>query len=192
VIILKGKAMKSSFKGMMMWTCLSFVLFSSAIAAPKNELTMRFLRVLNVNTNSEIYKTIPGTTQVTPLFIRSNAEGKLDLTMLIAYDTRIVNAAHQIISNPVTPLVFSVSTMPFVEVDFHPEWLVFEQDGKHWSPSKSPESIDMFPLDESTPFGGQITEAQVHQGIILLPGWFDMSKEIKINYKNFRKMCFLK
>jgi len=176
----------------MMWTCLSFVFFSSAFAAPKNELTMRFLKVLNVNTSSSIYKKMPGKTQVTPLFIRSNSDGKLDLTMLIAYDKRIVNVAKQIINKPVTPLVFSVSTMPFVEMNFHPEWLVFEQNGKRWSPSKNPDNIDMFPLDEGTPFGGQITETQLHQGIILLPGWFDITKQIKINYKNFRKMCLLK
>ncbi len=184
--------MKSMIKTVMMCACLSFIFFSSVYSAPKNELTERFLKVLDLNTDSSVYKKLPGKTQVTPLFIRSNTEGKLDLTMLIAYDKRIVSVANQIINKPVTPLVFSVSTMPFVEVNFHPEWLIFEQDGKRWSPQNSPESIDMFPLDERTPFGGKITETQVHQGVILLPGWFDMTKQIKINYKNFRKMCFLK
>lgn len=192
LILLKGQVMNKRVKKVMMWTCLSFVFVSSAFSAPKNELTMRFLKVLNLNNSSTIYKKAPGRTQVTPLFIRSNNDGKLDLTMLIAYDKRIESVANQIINKPVTPLVFSVSTMPFVEVNFHPEWLVFEQDGKRWSPSINPDNIDMFPLDEATPFGGQLTETQVHQGIILLPGWFNINKQIKINYKNFRKLCLLK
>ncbi len=171
---------------------LTFMVFYSAVSAPKNELTMRFIKVLNINSQSNIFERIPGETQITPLFIRSSQRGHIDLTMLIAYDQRITNLAKQIINKSVTPLIFSVSTMPFVNDNFVPESLVFEQNGKKWSPSNHPDTIDMFPIDDNVPFGGPISDTQIHQGVIMLPAWFDMNQPIEINYKNFRKMCVLK
>jgi hypothetical protein len=172
--------------------CILFTAFYSVIPAPRNELTMRFLKVLNVNSKSNIFEKIPGETQITPLFIRSSQKGHIDLTMLIAYDQRISNLAKEIINKSVTPLIFSVSTMPFVNDNFEPESLIFEQNSKRWSPSKHPESIDMFQLEEDVPFGGPISDTQLHQGVIMLPGWFDINQPIEINYKNFRKICLLK
>ena len=169
-----------------------YTTFYSAISAPRNELTMRFIKVLNVESNSKMLGPMPGETQITPLFIRSSQKGHIDLTMLIAYSQRISKLAKQVIHKSVTPLIFSVSTMPFVKEDFEPERLVFEQNNKRWSPSKLPDTIDMFPLDEAVPFGGQISDTQIHQGVIMLPGWFDIDQPIEINYKNFRKICLLK
>ena len=184
---MKLKLIKSNI-----WICILLLSFSTSFSAPKNELTMRFLKALNIKSNSKITKSLPGDTQITPLFIRSEKKGKIDLTMLIACDNRLSKQAQHIIKKAITPLIFSVSTMPFIEMDFHPDWLIFEQNGKKWSPNNYPESIDMFPLDENVPFGGQITETQLHQGVIMLPGWFDVYQPIKINYKNFRKVCHLK
>jgi len=82
--------------------------------------------------------------------------------------------------------------MPFVNDNFTPECLVFEQNSKRWSPGKHPDSIDMFPLDEGVPFGGPISDTQIHQGVVMLPAWFDINQPIEINYKNFRKICLLK
>lgn len=171
---------------------LLFAAFYSAISAPKNELTMRFIKVLNINSNSNFFERIPGETQITPLFIRSSPKGHIDLTMLIAYDKRITNIAKEIINKAVTPLIFSVSTMPFVNDNFQPESLVFEQNGKKWSPNNHPDTIDMFPIEEDVPFGGPISDTQIHQGVIMLPTWFDINLPVEINYKSFRKICLLK
>ncbi|MDZ7330420.1 MAG: hypothetical protein ONB31_00405 [candidate division KSB1 bacterium] len=171
---------------------LIFACNDSANTAPKNELTMRFIKVLNINSRTNVFERVPGETQITPLFIRSSKKGDIDLTMLIAYDERVTKLAQQILNKPVTPLIFSVSTMPFVNDNFAPESLVFEQNGRKWSPSNHPESNDMFPIDDDVPFGGPISDTQIHQGVILLPSYFDMSSPIEINYKTFRKMCLLK
>jgi len=77
-------------------------------------------------------------------------------------------------------------------INFQPELLTFEQNGKKWSPVSNNDNCNLFPLDENIPFGGKITEAQPHQGVIMLPGWFDINKQIEVNYKSFRKVCLLK
>lgn len=184
--------MKLRFLKVVVTVFLLATAFYSAISAPKNELTMRFIKVLNINSRYNFFERIPGETQITPLFIRSSQKGHIDLTMLIAYDQRITSLAKEIINKAVTPLIFSISTMPFVNDNFKPESLVFEQNGKRWSPSNHPDTIDMFPIDEDVPFGGPISDTQIHQGVIMLPAWFDINLPIEINYKNFRKICLLK
>jgi hypothetical protein len=169
-----------------------FLSSSCLISAPRNKLTMRFIKAFNLYSKSKLYKKTPSEIQITPLFIRSTPKGSIDLTMLIAYDKNISRLTEQLLDKSVIPLIFSVSTMPFTEINFQPHCLVFEQDGRKWSPINSNSSFDMFPLDESLPFGGQINETQIHQGVVLLPGWFDMSQPIKIAYKNYRKLCHLK
>jgi hypothetical protein len=184
----KGQIMKTKLASVLMMLLIA----TAANAALRNELTMRFIKVLNINTNTNVMDKMPSGTQITPLFIRSTDKGDIDLTMLIAYDERIAQTARQIISNSVTPLIFSVSTMPFVSMRFQPEQLIFAQNGKKWSPSSLAGTNDMFPLDDNIPFGGPINDAQLHQGVILLPSWFDINKPIEINYNNFRKLCLLK
>lgn len=184
--------MKSKLTKTWIGVLMVLVTFSSVISAPRNELTMRFIKVLNINSNSAVMDKLPGETQITPLFIRSTLKGDIDLTMLVAYDERITSIAKQMMNKSVTPLIFSVSTMPFVNMSFEPELLTFEQNGKKWAPNNYPEAVDMFPLDENMPFGGQIKDTQLHQGVIMLPGWFDINQPIEINYKNFRKVCLLK
>ena len=184
--------MKLRFLIVVVMTSLLFTASNSAISAPKNELTMRFVKVLNLSSNANFFERIPGETQITPLFIRSSQKGHIDLTMLIAYDKRITNIAKEIINKAVTPLIFSVSTMPFVNDNFQPASLVFEQNGKKWSPNNHPDTIDMFPIEEDVPFGGPISDTQIHQGVIMLPAWFDINLPVEINYKNFRKICLLK
>jgi hypothetical protein len=189
---MKGMVMKLRFLKVVMTLFLLGTAFYSAISAPKNELTMRFIKVLNISSKTNLFERIPGETQITPLFIRSTPKGHIDLTMLIAYDQRISNLAKEIMNKAVIPLIFSVSTMPFVNDNFEPTSLVFEQNGKRWSPSNHADTIDMFPIDEDTPFGGPISDTQIHQGVVMLPSWFDINLPIEINYKNFRKICLLK
>lgn len=184
--------MKLTIAKLIASVCILLTTFYAGISEPRNELTLRFIKVLSVNYRSNIFERVPGETQITPLFIRSSQKGHIDLTMLIAYDQRITNLAKEIINKTITPLIFSVSSMPFVNDNFEPERLVFEQKGKKWSPSNHPDAIDMFPIEEDVPFGGPISDTQIHQGVILLPGWFDVDQSIEINYKNFRKICLLK
>lgn len=188
----KGLVMKSKYVKTLMGVGVILVTFSSVLSAPRNELALRLMRVLNLKSSAQMMNKLPGECQITPLFIRSSSKGDIDLTMLIAYDQRIAELANQIINKTVTPLIFSVSTMPFVTDNFEPQCLIFEQNGKKWFPSNYPDTIDMFPIDENIPFGGPISDTQLHQGVILLPGWFDIAQPLKINYKNFRKVCLLK
>lgn len=190
--LMKGMVMNSKLLKRLIGLGILFLMFSTVNSAPKNELTIRFMKVLNLSSSSQIVNKLPGETQITPLFIRSSQKGNIDLTMLIAYNEKISGFAIQIVNKMVTPLIFSVSTMPFVNINFQPELLVFEQNGKRWSPSNHPDTIDMFPLEDDIPFGGPISDAQLHQGVIMLPGWFDINQPLEINYKNFRKMCLLR
>lgn len=189
---LKGKIMKTKYAALVIGLTLVMLTASVVASAPRNELTMRFIKVLNMNTKSSDLSSLTGGTQITPLFIRSTQKGDIDLTMLIAYDDRITTIAKQIMNTTITPLIFSVSTMPFMDINFQPELLTFEQNGKKWSPVANSENGALFPLDENIPFGGKLTETQPHQGVIMLPGWFDMNNPIEINYKSFRKVCLLK
>lgn len=184
--------MKTNYATLVTGLLIVILTASAAVSAPRNELTMRFIKVLNMNTKSDNLDKLAGDTQITPLFIRSTQKGEIDLTMLIAYDERITTIAKQIMSKAITPLIFSVSTMPFMNTNFQPELLIFEQNDKKWSPASNTDGNNLFPLDENIPFGGNITETQPHQGVIMLPGWFDMNKPIEVNYKSFRKVCLLK
>ena len=177
---------------LIIWAWIVFITSSSLISAPRNRLTMRFIKAFNLYSQSELCDKNPSETQITPLFIRSSQKGSIDLTMLIAYDKKISKLTEKLLNKSVFPLIFSVSTMPFIEINFQPQCLVFEQNGRRWSPNNSNSSFDMFPLDENLPFGGRIDGNQLHQGVVLLPGWFDMSQPIKIAYKNYRKLCHLR
>ena len=90
----------------------------------------------------------------------------------------------------VTPLLLSVSTMPFIEVEFDPFLFSFEQNGQKWSPSEK--HADAFSLGENDEFGGIISDQDVHQGVVMIPAGFDLNKPIKVSYKNFKKMCRFK
>lgn len=184
--------MKTKYTTLVIVLAIIMLAASVVVSAPRNELTMRFIKVLNMNTKSNDLSKLPGDTQITPLFIRSTQKGEIDLTMLIAYDERITTIAKQIMNTAITPLILSVSTMPFMNINFQPELLTFEQNGKKWTPVANSDNGNLFPLDENIPFGGNITETQPHQGVIMLPGWFDVNKPIEVNYKSFRKVCLLK
>lgn len=184
--------MKTRFALLVIALTVVMLTASVVASAPRNELTMRFIKVLNMNTKSNDLANLQGDTHITPLFIRSTQKGDIDLTMLIAYDERITSIARQIMSMTTLPLIFSVSAMPYIDASFQPELLIFEQNGKKWSPVSNNNSSAVFPLDETIPFGGKIIESQPHQGVIMLPGWFDINKPIEVNYKSFRKVCLLK
>jgi len=171
------------------------ILLLSAIiveAAPKNDLVHRFADILKLNGShpADIQKT-NDVTKITPLFVRSARENSIDLTMLIAYDKNITKLARTITSEDITPLIFSVSTMPFIKTIFEPSLFCFEQDGIRWFPNSSETTPDIFPLGDNSAFGGTISDNEIQQGVILLPSSFNVTKPIKITYKNFKKLVSL-
>ncbi|MBD3288403.1 hypothetical protein GF337_06325 [candidate division KSB1 bacterium] len=161
-------------------------------AAAKNDLVNRFAEILKFKADYLENQRSNSDTKITSLFVRSAEKNSIDLTMLIAYNRSITSAARSLTNDRVTPLILSVSTMPFVETNFQPSDFTFEQDGYRWSPGNNEKAFDMFPLGEDASFGGAITENDVQQGVILLPGSFDVNKPIKISYKNFKKVCMLR
>jgi len=164
---------------------------SSIFAANKDDLVNRFAELLKFNATNLENQKLTYETKVTSLFIRSSKENSIDLTMLIAYNEIITKTARTLTKNKVTPLIFSVSSMPFIETYFDPASVCFEQDGVRWFPKADESAFDMFPLGEDTDFGGIISDSELQQGVVLLPGIFDISKPIKISYKNFKKLVFL-
>ena len=161
---------------------------SEVNAVTKNDLVTRFAEMLKFRATGLENQNSTSDTKITPLFVRSAEANEIDLTMLIVYDKNISKAVQKITSNKVTPLIFSVSTMPFVETRFDPVLFCFEQERIKWSPKKGENVSDIFPLGENSVFGGDIDDNQVQQGVILLPGYFDLNKPIKITYKQFKKV----
>lgn len=176
---------------LLMTSLLAGILFSGPMPREnKSNLSDTFMRIRH----TEKYLTFEKknvNNKITSLFIRPQGKATMEITMLIACSRNITNAAREILNKKITPLVFSVSTLPFVSTEFYPEDFSFIQDGRSWSPNKEEAKHDMFALGENGKFGGTVVDSQVHQGVILLPEWFDLTKQVTIKYGNFmRKTLF--
>jgi len=123
--------------------------------------------------------------QITSFFIRANDSKRIQLSMLVTHQKEFTQAVRQILQEKVTPLLFSAATLPNRIVNFDPALLRFEQRGRIWQPNGLKNSLDVWPLEESGRFGGMINESQVHQGVVLLPGWFDPNAPITVRYGDF-------
>jgi len=121
------------------------------------------------------------------LFVRPERGGPIRITMLVVHHQDISEKVRAILGRKVTPLVFSVSTLPLTSADFEPQALRFGQDGKSWRPRQSAKKAEMFSLGSKVPFGGSIDDSKPHQGVVLLPSWFDVTKPITVRYKSFEK-----
>ena len=128
--------------------------------------------------------------KLTSLFIKSTKDSKIKFTMLVAYNDGITQNMRQITQKEVTPLIFSVSALPLEATDFNPEEFVFSQKGHNWSPKHSKEALDMFALSVNHQFGGILHESQIHQGVIVLPEWFDLQKPIEISYRGYSNQAY--
>ncbi|NIR47384.1 hypothetical protein GWO43_02775 [candidate division KSB1 bacterium] len=125
--------------------------------------------------------------QIKSLFIRPEGRESKVLLMLVAYDEGVTNVAQEFLQSNQTPLIFSISTLPFSEVDFEPTSFRFEQNGQIWQPQLDTASLDLFPLGKETKFGGVLNDGQIHQGIIMLPESFDLDHPITVKYGNDQK-----
>jgi hypothetical protein len=132
--------------------------------------------------------------QINSLFVRPFGKGTTAMIMLIAHDKEVTEVVQEILQSKQTPLIFSVSTLPFTEADFDPSLLQFEQDQRMWQ-MQSEDNNDvtvMIPLGRDAKFGGALKDGEIHQGVVLLPDWFDLRKPITIRYlSNERLLTFL-
>lgn len=129
------------------------------------------------------------TEQITSFFIRANDSKRIQLSVLITHQKEFTQAVCKLLQERVTPLVFSVSTLPNRTVHFNPTLLRFEQRGRFWQPNALKNATDIWPLEAGGQFGGIINESQVHQGVILLPGWFDPHAPITVRYGDFHYLA---
>ncbi|MGH7457038.1 MAG: hypothetical protein ACRENG_37155 [bacterium] len=127
--------------------------------------------------------------KITSLFVRTNDSNRIQLSILITYKDEFTLAVRELVGEKVTPLLFSVSTLPNRTVHFDPALLRFEQRGRSWQPSPERNAIDIWPWEEGGPFGGTLTDAQVQQGVILLPEWFDPQAPITLRYGDFHYLA---
>lgn len=127
--------------------------------------------------------------KITSLFVRANDSRRIQFSILITYKDEFTQAVRKLIGEEVTPLLFSVSTLPTRTAHFEPALLRFEQRGRSWQPSPERNAIDIWPWEEGGPFGGTLTDAQVHQGVILLPAWFDPQTPITLRYGDFHYLA---
>lgn len=125
--------------------------------------------------------------KISSLIIYSNQNKADKLTMLIAYNKEVTRSIQNLLDRNVTPLVCSISTLPFESAEFAPDKMIFEQNGRWWSPDVSGESMDLFAIGNTTQFGGTIDDTEVQQGVILLPGWFDVKQPIYVVYKGIAR-----
>lgn len=129
------------------------------------------------------------TDKITSLFIRTNDSKRIQLSMLVVYKEDLTQTVRAMSGQKVTPLVFSVSTLPNRTANFDPTLLRFEQHGRVWQPQAAGNSIDFLPMEEGGKFGGTITENQVQQGVILLPAFFDPQAPLTLRYGNFHYLA---
>jgi hypothetical protein len=127
--------------------------------------------------------------KITSLFVRANDSKRIQFSILITYKDEFTQAVRELIGEEVTPLLFSVSTLPTRTAHFEPALLRFEQRGRSWQPSPERSAIDIWPWEEGGAFGGPLTDAQVQQGVILLPAWFDPQAPITLRYGDFHYLA---
>ncbi len=119
---------------------------------------------------------------VTAYIVRQDSSKSISLTMLIAHKTTFTQRVQDVLGRKVVPLVFSVSTLPHQAAWFEPSRLSFAQGGKTWQPDSTRLDDAVIFIGEDTRFGGMITSGEIHQAVILLPEWFDVTRPIYVTY----------
>ncbi|MDZ7362945.1 MAG: hypothetical protein ONB46_19815 [candidate division KSB1 bacterium] len=129
------------------------------------------------------------TEKITSIFVQANDSKRIQFSILVACKREFTQAVRELFGENVTPLLFSVSTLPLRNVIFDPSRLRFEQRGRIWQPDSSRQALDVWPLVEGDRFGGPITDGQIQQGVILLPEWFDPQAPITVRYGDFHYLA---
>jgi hypothetical protein len=108
---------------------------------------------------------------------------------LIVHKQEFTQAVRALFRDNVTPLFLSVSTLPNRKAVFDPTLLRFEQCGRLWRPEMTGSVPEVLSLEAGEPFGGTLTDGQIHQGVILLPEWFDPQTPITVRYGDFQYLA---
>ncbi len=119
---------------------------------------------------------------ITAYIVRDSSLNTIKLTMLIGHNPTLTRRIQKMVGRKVTPLIFSVSTLPGQSTYFNPVNLRFYQDGREWSPDSAALDSSIIMLEEKGRFGGVLHGGETHQAVILLPGWFNPSKSIIVHY----------
>jgi hypothetical protein len=127
--------------------------------------------------------------KITSFFVHAGDSKRIQLSMLVTYKLEFIQAVRTMLEEKVTPLLFSVSTLPNRTAHFDPTLLRFEQRGRVWQPQGLKKSIDIWSLEEGHPFGGTLSDDHIHQGVILLPEWFDPQTPITVRYGDFHYLA---
>ncbi len=135
--------------------------------------------------------TTSSSSKVNSLFVRNSDSGPSAMIILVAYDDIVTETVQKIMQTEKIPLIFSVSTLPYKEVELEPTFIQFEQDEKRWHP-ESEYNNEFFVLFQNSKFGGVITEGEVHQGIVMLPELFDITQPITIKYLSTKRVFSFK
>jgi hypothetical protein len=127
--------------------------------------------------------------KITSFFVHANGSKRIQLSILVVHNQEFTVSVRALLGASVTPLLFSVSTMPNRTAQFEPAQFGFEQSGRLWQPDPARAALDVWPLEAGAPFGGTIADGQVHQGVILLPEWFDSRQPVTVRYGNFHYLA---
>ncbi|MFQ5602626.1 MAG: hypothetical protein ACE5HS_05105 [bacterium] len=123
---------------------------------------------------------------INSLFVQNDGSGAVAMIVLVAYNGAFTKAFQQAGLSRQIPLIFSISSLPFQTANLNPALLRFEQGGKSWQPTDS-EKPTIFTLFKNGKFGGAIHDGDIHQGLVLLPEWFDIEQPITIRYLNNKR-----
>lgn len=162
-----------------------------ALAKGKMGLPETFVRLWNSESDAPKPEHKHYDKKITSLFMKADQEMNVKFTMLIAHSKSITHAIRNILDKDITPIICSVSSLPLESTEFNPTVLQFEQDGRIWSPTAEESAVDMFALGKDGHFGGTLHDSEIHQGVIFLPGWFNVHKPINIIYKGYSKRTYL-
>lgn len=137
--------------------------------------------------SEENHALISPPSQINSLFVPAQGRDSKSIFTLVACDKQMTAAVRKRAQTRQTPLIFSVSTLPGTQVEFDPGLFRFQQDGRIWQPSAGSLNHDIFPLGKDGKFGGILRDTDIHQGVILLPDWFDLDRLITIKYLSYTR-----
>jgi len=123
--------------------------------------------------------------QITSFYVRGGEQNRIMLSMLLGHNFELTTLVRQVTGDQVTPVFLSVSTLPNRQSYFDPSMLSFEQNGKSWKPDPAI-ADDLMPLNADSPFGGDVSCGQIHQGVFFVPSWLNTDEPIVVHYGDFK------
>ena len=123
--------------------------------------------------------------QISSFYVRGGEQNRIMLSMLLGHNVELTTMVRQLTGDQVTPVLLSVTTLPDRHGFFDPALLSFEQNGKTWKPDPAAPD-DLLPVNADSPFGGEVSHGQIHQGVVFVPAWLDTGKPLIVHYGDFQ------